>query len=573
MKQEPPSMGIFNSIRSKSLGMVDFTRWRSRSSSTSGEKVPNDQVILEDTHSSVSIDDERSSIDENPFADQKMADYYMDIYEKSGYECRHYVDPKLTWTKEEERKVTWKTDFHVVAWAFIMFVALDIDRSNINAVTGSPKFFKDVNITQNQFNYGMTYFYLGFLLAELPSQLISKFVGADRFIPIQLTLWSVCAICQSKMTSPGAYYTLRVLVGVLEGGFIPDTSLWISYFYTNKQFAVRSGWFYLANPLTNVFSSLLAAAILNLDGKGGWSGWQYVFLIEGLITLAVGLAAFFLMVPSAVQTKTWFRPHGWFTERETKIIVNKVLRDDPRKGEMNNRQGVGPKLLWKAVKDYDLWPIYAIRLLTDSGTGTLNTYFSIIFKGKFSAVIIDLLRVPAPALSCFTQLLECYLIGHFQQYAWVFLCVPLWYIPFIAAFRWWDGFTTDVWTTFALLFLCLSAFTTPPISSAWCSHNSNSLRTRTVSLALCNIAGQLGTIVSSELFRKDDAPLYKRGLTQMFAMSIGSVVLILLTRLYFWSRNRKRDTIWNQMTDEEKSDYKLNTKTEGNKRLDFRFTL
>ena len=60
--------------------------------------------------------------------------------------------------------------------------------------------------------------------------------------------------------------------------------------------------------------------------------FRWLFLIEGLITLAVGIAAFFLMPASAVQTETWFRPNGWFTDRETAIVVNRVLRDDPSKG-------------------------------------------------------------------------------------------------------------------------------------------------------------------------------------------------------------------------------------------------
>jgi hypothetical protein len=59
---------------------------------------------------------------------------------------------------------------------------------------------------------------------------------------------------------------------------------------------------------------------------------RWLFLIEGLITLAIGFTSFFLMPASAVQTKTWFRPNGWFTDRELTIVVNRVLRDDPSKG-------------------------------------------------------------------------------------------------------------------------------------------------------------------------------------------------------------------------------------------------
>lgn len=63
------------------------------------------------------------------------------------------------------------------------------------------------------------------------------------------------------------------------------------------------------------------------------------------------------MPASAVQTRTWFRPQGWFTDREERIVVNRVLRDDPSKGDMHNRMPITPRRLWLAVTDYDLWPV------------------------------------------------------------------------------------------------------------------------------------------------------------------------------------------------------------------------
>jgi hypothetical protein len=63
------------------------------------------------------------------------------------------------------------------------------------------------------------------------------------------------------------------------------------------------------------------------------------------------------MPASAVATKTWFRPNGWFTDREVGIVVNRVLRDDPDKGDMHNRQGITPKLLYRSLADYDMWPV------------------------------------------------------------------------------------------------------------------------------------------------------------------------------------------------------------------------
>src|ERR1700733_13200452 len=90
---------------------------------------------------------------------------------------------------------------------------------------------------------------------------------------------------------------------------------------------------------------------------------RWLFFIEGLITLAIGLCSYFMMPASAVQTKAWFRPNGWFTDREVGIVVNRVLRDDPSKGDMHNRQAITPRRLWNAAKDYNLWPIYALGIL------------------------------------------------------------------------------------------------------------------------------------------------------------------------------------------------------------------
>ena len=100
-----------------------------------------------------------------------------------------------------------------------------------------------------------------------------------------------------------------------------------------------------------------------MRGLAGMAGWRWLFLLEGIFTLIIGVAGFYLMVPSAVQTKNWMHPKGWFTEREEKIVVNRVLRDDPTKGSMNNRQGLTVKQIIQSFQDVDIFPIMAIDSL------------------------------------------------------------------------------------------------------------------------------------------------------------------------------------------------------------------
>jgi hypothetical protein len=107
------------------------------------------------------------------------------------------------------------------------------------------------------------------------------------------------------------------------------------------------------------------------------------------MTLLVGIASFFMMPASAVQTKRWFRPNGWFNDREVAIVVNRVLRDDPSKGDMHNRQAITPRRLWNALKDYDMWPLYIIGLLAYIPQSPPYTYISLTLKSLgFSTVSI-----------------------------------------------------------------------------------------------------------------------------------------------------------------------------------------
>jgi MFS family permease len=177
---------------------------------------------------------------------------------------------------------------------------------------------------------------------------------------MQITLWSIVAASQVAMSGKASFYTCRALIGALEGGFIPDLILWMSYFYKGSELTLRLSWFWISRYLTMVVTSVMAYGLLRMRGIHGLEGWRWLFLIEGLITFAIGIASFFLMPASATQTKTWFRPKGWFTEREVGIVVNRVLRDDPGKGDMNNRAGLSIGDLWDACIDFDLWPASTI---------------------------------------------------------------------------------------------------------------------------------------------------------------------------------------------------------------------
>jgi predicted MFS family arabinose efflux permease len=309
-----------------------------------------------------------------------------------------------------------------------------------------------------------------------------------------------------------------------------------------------------------------------MRGVHGWAGWRWLFLIEGGITLAVGLSSFFMMPASAVQTKTWFRPNGWFTDREVAIVVNRVLRDDPSKGDMHNRQAITPRRLWNAAKDYDLWPLYAIGLVAYIPQSPPNTYITLTLKSLgFSTFNTNLLTIPSSALHILTLLVITQLSERTNERTLVSMLQPLWTLPCIIALRFWPGTMRNAWGTYAIVTVLLSYPYCHAILVGWTSKNSNNVGTRSVSAAVYNMTVQLGNICANFIYRTDDKPLYHRGNQNLIIVNILSIALFLGTKVYYVWRNKQRDRIWNAMTAEQQSDYKRNTKLSGSRRLDFRF--
>lgn len=514
---------------------------------------------------------EKSLSSSHIFQDPEVLAYYRDLYERSNYECKDHFDPELTWTPEEEKKITRKNDWYVVFWAYVMFTGLNFDRYNVKQAN-SDNLLDDLGLTTDDYNLANTVNLVLFLAAELPSQLISKKLGADVWIPIQICLWSIVSLAQFWLSGRTSFIVCRGLIGLFEGGFICDMMLWMSYFYTKKELPLRISLFYISNPLTSILSALLAAALLRIETKSHPEGWRWLFLIEGIFTLLIGIASFFKMPSSVVTTKTWFRKKGWYTDREERILVNKVLRDDPTKGDMNNREPVKFKDLIKAFFDIDMLPIYIIRILGDIGTSPTNTYLTLTLRQLgFSTLTTNLLSIPYNVIMIISMVIITYYSEVIDSRAWMTMISPVWILACMIPLRYWPNAQEDVWGTYALFTVMLGHAPVWALTIGWCSANSNSVGSRAVSAAVVNMFAQGAGIISANIYRSDDAPKYKRGNTQLIGISFGCIGACIFARYYYIWRNKQNKKKWDALTPEQQDDYLRTTTDEGNKRINFQF--
>ncbi|KAF8493574.1 allantoate permease [Gautieria morchelliformis] len=510
------------------------------------------------------LDEDAIATQISVYDDPVLAPHYQP---HPAFENLHRFDPAARWTYREEKALVRKVDWLVMLWAAIAFSALSIDRDNLSQAN-SDNFLKDLRLTTNDFNFGNSLYRISFLAAELPSQLVSKRLGPDRWIPIQMCLWSIVITAQFWLSGRTSFLTCRVLLGLMQGGFVPDLVLYLSYFYKKTELPLRLACFWASTNISTVVSSFLAFGVLRMRGVLGKSGWSYVI---GLITLLIGISTFFRMPPSPTQTKAWFRPKGWFTEREETILVNRILRDDPTKGDMHNRQGLSLRCLFQTALDYDLYPLYILGVMVGIPTSPPETYLTLSLKNfGFSTLQTNLLTIPSTVVGMVTLFAITLISEAVDSRSLVSMAEDLWVLPCLVTLYLLPAMPNP-WTYYIVATVLLS-YPYSPHEMAWCSRNAGGVASRTVNASLYNMFLQASGVISANIYRADDAPRYQRGNRALIIVCcVNLLILYPGTRMYYKWRNSLRDARWNAMSPQEKAQYLSTTTDQGNRRLDFRF--
>lgn len=478
-------------------------------------------------------------------------------------------DPYFRWTNREDRKITRKMDFKILTIVCFLFYSLNMDRGNFGAAVAGGV-LKDLKLSTDDFNLGNNLRSIGFIITEIPSQMIGKKFGPDWWMPLQVILWSFVTLFQYFLAGRKSYLALRFLLGVTQGGFIADSVQYLSYYYTRDQMAIRLTLFWAVVSLSSVISNLLSIGLLkiNLNGK---EGWRWLFLYEGLISLVFGFAALFIMVPGPTQTKSKLFRNGFFTEREEKIIANRLIRDDPSKSDMNNREAVSIKQFLKALSDYDIWPLLIVSLTFQIPQYPMSSYLNIILRGMgYSQNETIFLNIPIEVFNVITMITISLLSELVDERGFICIIPQIWMLIPIAV-EYANAQTILSWGKYAIMFLVIANPNIQGVLVSWISRVSYSVRTRTVAAPMSNIGIQLAGIVGQNVYRSDDAPLYFRGNRALVGVCCMNIALFVLCKVYYIARNKYKKDKWDAMSESEKEEYLSKHQDDGNKRLDYLF--
>lgn len=198
------------------------------------------------------------------------------------------------------KKVSWR----IIPFIMLLYFIAFLDRVNIGFA--SLEMNADLGFTASMFGFGAGLFFIGYFLFEVPSNLILHKVGARLWIARVMVTWGVISACMVFVQGPISFYTLRFLLGVAEAGFFPGIILYLQYWFPARQRASATALFMAAAPISVALGSPLSGALLGMDGLHGLHGWQWMFLIEAVPAVVLGVVVLFYMTDRP-EKATWLK--------------------------------------------------------------------------------------------------------------------------------------------------------------------------------------------------------------------------------------------------------------------------
>jgi ACS family 4-hydroxyphenylacetate permease-like MFS transporter len=241
---------------------------------------------------------------------------------------------------DEIEAILRKVDRRLIFFLFIVFVIGFIDRINIGFAALTMN--RDLGLTATQFGMANSLFYIGYVAFELPSNLALAKYGARIWIPRIMVTWGIAACLTCLAVGPLSLYALRFIVGIAEAGLMPGVLLYLTYWVPAHRRARATALFLVGQPFTIAIGSLISGLILQLDGTAGLKGWQWLFIIEGVPSLILGVAGWFVLSDRPSKA-------SWLTQREAEVLERAIADEEGDRigGDKSFRAVV--QALWRPV--------------------------------------------------------------------------------------------------------------------------------------------------------------------------------------------------------------------------------
>jgi MFS transporter, ACS family, tartrate transporter len=289
--------------------------------------------------------------------------------------------------KRTLRRITWR----IVPFIMLLYFIAYIDRVNIGFASLTMK--GDLGFTASMLGFGAGIFFWGYFLFEVPSNIILHKVGARIWIARVMVTWAIVSAGMAFVQGPTSFYVMRFLLGAAEAGFFPGIILYLSYWFPARHRAGVTAFFMAAAPISTALGSPLSAALLEMDGIMGMHGWQWMFILEAIPALILGIVVFFYMTDKPEKAK-------WLKDDERAWLI------DAMNEEAANKKSSGKHGILSGLANPRVLALSLIYFGTSAGLYTLGIWAPQIIKQLgVSSMTVGFVNAIPPVVSVVAMVL------------------------------------------------------------------------------------------------------------------------------------------------------------------------
>jgi MFS transporter, ACS family, tartrate transporter len=263
------------------------------------------------------------------------------------------------------RKVAWR----LLPFLCLLYLLNILDRVNVGFARLTMQ--DDLGMDAAVFSFGYGIFYFGYLLFEVPANLLLRRIGARRWIARIMISWGLVTCLTLAVTGMWSFYAVRVLLGIAEAGFFPGIVLYLTYWFPARERARAMALFMLASPLAGVVGNPISGAVMEyMHDVGGLRGWQWIFLVEGLPSVLVGIWVLFYLPDDPTRAR-------WLTPDERDWLVERLNTEDPARRQHHAAH------FGRAVIDPRVWLLIGVYFTVAVGSNAAGAKFPQLISELF----------------------------------------------------------------------------------------------------------------------------------------------------------------------------------------------
>ncbi|KAM5343556.1 hypothetical protein ACJ41O_012093 [Fusarium nematophilum] len=433
-----------------------------------------------------------------------------------------YIDPAA------EKALLRKLDRWIVPPVMLLYLLSFLDRVNI----GNARLYgleEDLGMEGDQYQLAVSVLFVTYVLSELPSNLVLKRFTPSRWLAFITIGWGIVATLTGIVQSYAGLIACRLILGALEGGLFPGLTIYLTMFYTKREYALRIGYLFVSAAIAGSMGGLLAYALGFMDGISGMRGWRWILIIEGIPTVILGIAIPWWLADTPDSAR-------YLTIQERELID---LRMRQQVGHTKSGDEMHKEDVYAGLKDWKIWLFCIGQFGVDVILYGFSTFLPTIIRGlgDWSIAQVQALTIPCYALGAISYLVAAWLSDRSQRRAvfavsYGLICTAGYAVlvsPAPGAVKY-----------FGCFLVAMGLYAVVGIPLAWLPSNNPRYGKRTVATGLQVTIGNMAGIPAPFLYSTASAPRFIKGHAISMAMIAMSSVIYLACWAWFRRANKRK---------------------------------